>query len=227
MKIINKLFIVLIVLSSAGCQNPSYMENKQHNINPTETYHVYVDSINDGNDHKNKTYVISPGVKGVSENDLQYKEYAQYLHRALQKAGYKKASSKDKANINILFVYGIGEPEKETSYQTTSLGALMPLEYSFLALATSKTTAHTEKTYTRTLLLDAYDYSYFKSTGKEKQLWLTKATSSGTRDDLRVVLPVVITAVVPYIGTNTREKTKLVVGAPSRQLYEIMGKKIQ
>ena len=202
-----------------GQKNPAFTE-------PRETYHVFVNAINDGEARANVTYRLLPGLQGVDENGLLYREYAGYVHRALEKSGYKKAKEGEKADIGILFAYGIGEPNKTTSYTTTGVGTAIPSYYSYTAVATSTTTAKTLVTYTRNLVLDAYDYRYFRKTGKERQVWLTKAISTGSRSDMRQILPVLVTTIAPYMDSNTGKSVKLVVNTPSVELYEIMGKPI-
>ena len=76
------------------------------------------------------------------------------------------------------------------------------------------------------IVLDAYDYEHFKRTGKEKQVWVTTSFSTGARSDLRTVLPVMVTALAPYIGSDTGRNITFAVETPSVELYEILGKPV-
>lgn len=223
------LLVVFIIFS--GCKRTEVNEylfgkSDPNRINSTETYHVHVNSLNDGESHKKQKYTLMPGLKGVSKNNLQFKEYASYVHRAMKKSGYEKAKTNEEADIGILFAYGIGAPEKEISYETKTYASTRPSYYNYSTHSKSKTKANTKITYTRNIILDAYDYAYFNRTGKEKQVWITRAVSTGARADLREVLPVMVTAIAPHIGSNTGRQLKLIVGAPSKELYEILGKPI-
>ena len=238
------LFFLLALLSSCKTNEvKEYLFGKHdpNHIQPTDTYHIYVNAINDGIEYKDKLYYLVPGLKDISEGRLQYKEYASYIHRAMEKAGYKRAESPDEADMGVLFAFGIGEPEKVTTYKTVSYTSkspsyttISPSYYNYATATTaggsglgvSSTKANTTVTYTRVIILDAYDFKHLRKSGEEKQLWLTKAVSTGSKGDLREVLPVMVTSIVPYIGSDTEKILKLVVKAPSKELYEIMGKQL-
>ena len=74
-------------------------------------FHVNVDSISAPEATSKTKYILLPGVKGVEAGDLQYREYAAYVERALISKGYTKASSFAEADIAIFLGYGIGDPE--------------------------------------------------------------------------------------------------------------------
>ena len=64
-------------------------------------------------------------------------------------------------------------------------------------------------TYFRYCKIEAFDLKEFKETGEEKQLWWTVVTSRGESDDLRYVMPYMITAVEDYIGSNTGKRIEV------------------
>ena len=160
-KRINLVLLVSLIVILSGCRDGTFKEQlfgkkKPNFTEPHETYHVYVNSINDGENHTNQKYKLVSGLKDVSESSLQYKEYANYVHRAMKKAGYIKVNGDEPADIGILFAYGIGEPDKVTSYTTSSFATAIPSYYNYSAISTSSTKANTVVTYTRNLILDAY-----------------------------------------------------------------------
>ena len=227
--------LLILTMNFTSCTNQKFKElmlgeqgdpNFISSMRVTEQYTVFVDSINDGESHKKQKYVILPGLKGITENNLQFKEYSSYIHRAMKKAGYIQATTGSDADIGVLFAYGIGEAEKETSYSTSSYATTVPAYYNYSTFSTTKIKANTKVNYTRNMILDAYDYAYFKKTGKEKPIWRTEVISRGARADLRVVLPVMIATATPHIGSNTGKQLKFIVGTPSKELYEILGKPI-
>jgi len=67
-----------------------------------------IDSIGDAKEYK--TYILLPSNKGIKEDDLQFKEYAVYVNRALSKKGFILAESFQKADMAIFLGYGIGDP---------------------------------------------------------------------------------------------------------------------
>jgi uncharacterized protein DUF4136/PDZ domain-containing protein len=171
-------------------------------VGPAGRYCVNVNSITDADvDFKDKTYVLLSSLKNVSENDLQFKEFARYIENALSKTGYKRVDSIKNANLIIGMAYGIGNPNTETSTQiyTTSTGYSYPVGWSWIHVPpqTKKVTTKTT-TYMRYLILEAYD-----SKNKQSQLWKTTLKSEGTGNDLRVVLPHMIAAAIFEFGTNT------------------------
>ena len=75
-------------------------------------------------------------------------------------------------------------------------------------------------TYTRFLLLDAYDVAIYIKENKMNQVWKTSVISIGSSNDLRLVVPYMITAMKPHLGTNTGRKVEVEVPAddPAVQL---------
>jgi len=93
-------------------------------------------------------------MRDVSEQGLQFQEYAGYIHRVLQD------------------------------------------------------TTHT--TYPRYLFLGAYDGKTLRqSNGQDAvEVWNTAVVSTGSSDDLRAVMPIMIAAAADYFGGNTGRKIK-------------------
>lgn len=71
------------------------------------SFSVRVDSISGGAVDKT-SYILLPGNKDTKAEDLQFKEYAAYVNRALIKQGFVPAESFEKADVAIFLVYGIG-----------------------------------------------------------------------------------------------------------------------
>lgn len=85
------------------------------------TFHINVDSISSAKE--NKIYVLLPSNKNVKVDDLQFKEYAKYVNRALQRKGFSPAKNFQKANVAIFLGYGIGEPkEHQFTYSLPTWG---------------------------------------------------------------------------------------------------------
>ena len=69
----------------------------------------------------------------------------------------------------------------------------------------SETCIKTETVYYAFMWLDAIDMNEYRKTGKKVQLWKTTVSTRGTCGDLRISFPVLVTAAIPYIGSNTRK----------------------
>ena len=97
-KIFSWVQVVIIVALLAGCAGPRYI--------------VTVNSISSENASQKKKYILLPGLKTVTIDDLQFKEFASFVIRALTSKGYSLVSNIDNAEIVIFLGYGIGEPKE-------------------------------------------------------------------------------------------------------------------
>jgi hypothetical protein len=84
----------------------------------------------------------------------------------------------------------------------------------------STTHIGTHTVFTRFLFLDAYDIATYAKEQKMSQVWKTNVVSTGSSDDLRLVVPYMVAAMKPYLGTNTGRRIEVVVPGddPSVQL---------
>ena len=74
---------------------------------------------------------------------------------------------------------------------------------------TSETCIKTETVYYCFMWLDAIDMNEYRKNRKKVQLWKTSVSTRGACDDLRISMPVLVTAAMPYIGSNTRKKIEV------------------
>ncbi|MCG9712099.1 hypothetical protein L1D29_04620 [Shewanella insulae] len=231
-----KLLVLLAVVILAGCAT-------------TPQFHVNVDSISAPGASKKTEYILLPGLKDVNEGDLQYQEYASYVERALQSNGYTKATNFQDADIAIFLAYGIGEPENhQYTYSLPTWGQTgvassntygtvntygNTATYSGTTFYTptygvTGSTTHTGSytTFFRYMFLDAVDLDEYRKTKKEKQIWKTTVTSTGTSGDLRQVFPILVAASKPHIGTNTGKKVNVILKEADQRVMEIKGEPV-
>ena len=205
-------------------------------------YHINVDSISSGKYTKN-SYVLLPGDQSTSASDLQFKEYASYVNRALIKQGFIPAESFQDASLAIFLTYGIGEPEQQlhtysvptygqTGVSSSNTTGTFNTDGSYSGTTTytptygvtgSTTHVDTITTYFRFIVMDAFDLDEYKTSEREVQLWKTTVTSTGTSGDLRIVLPALVAASQEYIGTNTGKKVKINMSTSDGRIAEIKG----
>lgn len=232
-----KLLALLIVIFLAGCASGP-------------KFHVNVDSISAPNASIKTSYILFPGVKDVNEGDLQYQEYASYVERALSSKGYVKAASIQEADIAIFLAYGIGDPETHqytyslptygqtgvassntygtvNSYGNTATysGTTTYTPTYGVTGSTTQTGAYT--TYFRYMFLDAVDLDEYRKTKKEKQVWKTTVTSTGSSGDLRRVFPILVAASKPHIGSNTGKKVSVILKEADKRVAEVIGNPVQ
>lgn len=186
------------------------------------SFTVNVDTIGDAEEF-NTSYVLIPGNKDTTAEDLEFKEYASYVERALSELGFIKAESFDDAATAIFLGYGIGEPqEQQYTYSeptwgqtgvssTTTTGSVSSngsysetTTYTPTYGITGSTTHYDSNiTYLRFMFLDAVDLNEYKKSKKEIQIWKTKVSSSGSSGDLRRIFPILVAASQNNIGKNT------------------------
>ena len=158
--------------------------------------------------------------------DLEFREYSEYLHRALALKGFVPATSVDDADIAIFVRYGLGDPRSEsysysiptygqtgggtTTYSGTTYGS-GGSTYSSGTITQAptygvtgvQTYSGTRTSYFRFLTLDAIDLSQYEEGKDIVPAWKTTVTSRGSSSDLRRVFPVLVGASQEHIGTNT------------------------
>jgi hypothetical protein len=223
------LFLVILLLS--GCT--------------TTQFEVNIDSISDPN-HTQKTYIILPVNKGVKATDLQFKEYAAYVNRALVQQGLIQADPPNKADLVVFLYYGIGEPQVHNySYSIPTFGQTGISSsnttgsinsyggYSSYSATTSYTPTFgvtgsipvndTVVTYSRFIILEGLDYAELVNNKKEIQLWKTTITSTGTSSDLRLVFPVMIGAAKEYFLKNSGKKIQVDISEDDNRVIEVKG----
>jgi len=209
-------------------------------------FHVNVDSISSEGSSVKKTYILLPGNKDTSAEDLQFKEFATYVHRALAAKGYVPADSIEKAELAVFLAYGIGDPtERLYSYSlpvwgqtgvssSTTFGTLSTYgSYGTYSGTTTYTptygvtgyTSHVGSytTYFRFMLLDAYDLDTYRRQKKLSQSWRTTVTSTGSSGDLRRVFPILVAGSKSYLGSNTGQKVQVVLDEEDAAVLEIKG----
>ena len=225
------LLFGLLVLSGCASMQPP-------------TFHVNVDSI--GDTKEKTTYILLPSDKDIKADDLQFKEYASYVNRALQAKGFIQAKTFQEANVAIFLGYGIGDPKEHqytyslptwgqtgvsSSYTTGTVSSYGGYGSYFgsttytptYGVTGSTTHSGSHVTYFRFMLLDAVDLDEYKKSKKEVQLWKTTVTSSGSSSDLRRVFPILVAASKDYIATNTGKKVKVKLLEKDAQVMEIKG----
>lgn len=188
-----------------------------------------VDSLAQADALVKKCYVLLPGGKGVEAGDLQFQEYASYVEKVLREKGFVKAAKFQDADVAIFLAYAIGDPQtyqytyslptwgqtgvsSSNTYGTVSSYGGMAT-YSGITTYTptygftgSTTHVGTNTVYSRFLFLDAYDAPTYMKKNKMVQVWKTTVVSTGSSGDLRLVVPYMVAAMKPYLGTNTGQK---------------------
>lgn len=209
-------------------------------------FHVYVDSLTGEKAVGSSTYILLPGNKNITANDIQFREYAAYVHRAMKSKGFIPTEKVEEADLAVFLSYGIGNPEEHkysyslpvwgqtgvsSSYTTgtiTSYGGFGTYSGTTTYTPSYGITGYTTgtssyATYFRFMLLDAWDLKKYRNSKKETQVWKTTVTSTGSSGDLRRVFPVLVGASKRYIGENTGTQVKVMLDESDQRVIETKG----
>lgn len=180
-----------------------------------------------------QVYILIPGNEDVESTDLEFQEFAGYLHRALEMEGFTKAASESDAEVVIVATYMIGDPQSHTytysvphwgqtgyssattygtvqtygNYGTYSGTTYYQPKYGITGYSTG---VGEIVTYTRVLHLAAFDAQSVRAESTPAEVWRTTVVSTGTSGDLRQVFPYLVAAGRPYLGRATEGKAKVV-----------------
>jgi hypothetical protein len=221
MKIYFYLSILFLLTGCASMYNTA---------NPV--YSVEVDAYGDDSYLRGKKYVLVPSDSTIDENDLQYIEFSKYVKVMLYKKGYIETVIEDgDADVMIFFKYGISDPETfqktvavpqwgQTGVSsTTTRGNVyvnpftnnVKYNQTTTSMPTYGITGYINQTqtytkYLRYILLTTYDLNFYIKNKKDKIVWNTIITSSGTGGDLRKIIPYMVYAGGLYFGKSSGEK---------------------
>jgi len=208
---------------------------------------VEVDAISRNPAASPQTYCLVPAMRDVSEQSLQFQEYAGYIHRVLQAKGFSVAEPNE-AELLVFVSYGLGAPQTSYSTFTTPIygwtgggtrtysettrgpdgtshvtGTVTDAGRYGVVGAESHLTTHT--TYPRYLFLGAYDAKTLRqSNGQDPvEVWNTAVVSTGSSDDLRAIMPIMIAAGADHFGSNTGRKIKKTIFPGNRKVKWVKG----
>ncbi len=210
----------------------------------TNRISVVVDAISsDADNAVGKRYVLTSAMEGVDNKDLFFREFSRYFEYVLQKEGYTKADSKQNADIEIFFGYGISDGITDIStfswpvYDTVGGESISITETSTDSSGKPTTTtrviyippritrvgttfeSRTYTTFNRTAILEARKISVDGGSGDA--LWKILISSVGASNHIREVMPYLAVASAGFIGKNTRKKRVFVVEHDNPLLLEL------
>ncbi len=227
-----KIFLCIALIFCVGCGRP---------------FQVNINSISSGNLLSGSKCVILPSDPNIAADQLQYKEYATYIKRALEKNGYEVTDNRGEAQVVVFLNYGIRNPHENLYNYSTPVWGQTGVSSSYTTgtinsfgsgiASYSGTTTYTPQygitgyqshvgtliTFTRFLVLDAYNLEEYRKTNKEVQLWRTTAISTGSSGDLRLVFPLMVAASTEYIGIDTGKQIEIVIYENDKRVQEIRG----
>lgn len=88
------------VVSTASCKGPAV--------------EMQVNALGAADPTTHPTYYLAPGNEGVTEGDLEFREFAEYAERALADRGFRRTDDIEAASAVVLFAYGVSDPKTFT-----------------------------------------------------------------------------------------------------------------
>lgn len=131
----------------------------------------------------------------LGSEDLEFREVAGWLGAATR---HPIAETRESADVLVRVSFGIGDPQTTRSTVVTAPGYSYPIG-SYWYSAPPLTETYVNTTYTRRLVVEAYD---LKVPGRLPQVWKTSLKSVGTMGDLRYILPFMVAVGGEYYGRN-------------------------
>jgi hypothetical protein len=241
-RIIKLIPFTFLVLSISSCANSYYAtSNKSRFI-------IEVDSYGNDSYLLNKRYLLATGDSTINENDLQYIEFSEYVKKALDHKGYSETKNPEEADVVVFFKYGISDPQTfqrtvsiptwgqtgVKSTNTTGNVYVNPygknINYNQTTTSTPtygvtgyRTVNQTITQYLRFLTITVYDSNEYKETGKDKIVWNTIITSSGSSGDLRKVFPYLIVAGQNFFGLSSGERKEVNIYEGDERINQLKG----
>jgi hypothetical protein len=166
------------------------------------------------------TYILAPGQSGVTSGDLQFQEFAGYVERALARRGLSRTADPSKADLVVVMSYGVGDPQTFTqqvavpvwgqtgiaSMNTTGQLSGNTFKSTTTVNSTYGITGYSQMTSSQTFVIRNLKLTTYKKedvvNASFNQLWMVSVASAGPTADLRLVLPYLVSAAVPYIGKS-------------------------
>ncbi|HEY3275515.1 MAG TPA: hypothetical protein VGJ94_02760 [Syntrophorhabdaceae bacterium] len=174
----------------------------------------------------NVRYVLLPCNKDMDHSLPRFEDFAPVLADALEDIGFYEAESIDTADMVLLAAWGLGSGPPSCEPRLAAAGpdqkALIPVQYDVpssqpITAVASRGSFPPARGVPATpsrrfLVLMAVSREPFQMRSEIVPLWKTFASSTGYITDLGIILPVLLEACKPYIGTAMETQITLPAG---------------
>ncbi len=190
-------------------------------------YHVNINGYTD----PTAPGVLAPGASVFvienqkAQNPLLEKEIKEKINKILTRQGYEVVPY-DQAQFYLFFSYGIGQeraanvvmPDYFTSYGFGLGGGTGWRSVPFVFAAPFFSFyPGPESTYDRWLLINVADGKHYREKGEFRTVWVGEARSTGTSQDIRVVIDYLLLADFQQFGRNTGKAISVEISEPAPQ----------
>lgn len=178
-------------------------------------FQLQVSGYADGTPLAGTRYFLVPEQAQANASQFELAEYYRSIDRLLATRNMVRVSSPADADVVVSLAYGIA-PETETltdpvvhipGQATTTSQAVAP----GVVVTTTTTSGGTitgggtfpYTIFHRFLRLVAVDGATLRTTNQVRERWRIEATSAGSSNDLRLLIPAMAYSLIPYVGTDT------------------------
>ncbi|MCF6218528.1 MAG: hypothetical protein L3J94_07200 [Gammaproteobacteria bacterium] len=209
----------------------------------TSTVHLKLDAIT-APDYStdNPAYQLLSGDPNIDPDDLYFKEFSHYAQQALKEAGLHSTQQKASAQQKIYFSFGInrGTTKRRTYstpvYEYTGGESISIKEHTIRDGAAATTTTELYVPYRYQLVgrerrsSETTTYkSYLRLEGRSndeqaKQLWMITVEADSANNDLRVLIPLMLSKAQPFIGKNSGKIIEIKASQNDPAIEQFIGK---
>ena len=190
-------------------------------------YTFKIDAISDGSMSNSGSFYLVSGNADMKENDLRFKEAAEYVATALEGKGYTRAREIARADMLVEVSFAVSEPKDVVdvrhypeTYWAPGLAYMISLPIynsDGVVIAYENRSIYrpprsytrwedrisTSTVYQKELTLTAYDNRLGASVSDPHQLWSVTVSNLDYSENLRGYLPYLVAAALPYVGEDT------------------------
>ncbi len=226
---LQKIQLLLITLLLSACS--------------TNTVYLKLDAIT-APDYAadNPSYRLLSGDPTINRDDLYFKEFSRYAQQTLKAAGLHHANSEEPAQQKIYFSFGInsGTTKRRTYstpvYEYTGGESISIKEQTIREGALATTTTELYVPYRYQLVgrerhaSETTTYkSYLRLEGRQndehaQQLWMITIEAESSNNDLRVLIPLMLSKAQPFIGKSSGKLITIKASLNDPAIEQFMGK---
>ena len=165
--------------------------------------HIYESEVQSFGNYnmEGKTFYVISADPNVSNKDLEFQEYKDYITQCLMLKNAIPCEDSDSADVCILFDYGVVDKSYVANVPIPIWGITTTSRYINTIVTGVLNSKEDIQDYRRVINLYAYDNK--DRTSDPVMLWKTNISSSGSSRDLQEVLPYIAHAAIPYMGKQT------------------------
>ncbi|VAW86581.1 hypothetical protein MNBD_GAMMA18-416 [hydrothermal vent metagenome] len=222
-----KTLLLALVLLLSGCSQ--------------STINIKLDAINTPDYSAEKqSYQLLSGDPETKRDDLYFKEFSRLARYALKQTGLQATRDAASANQKVYFSFGVNSGTTQRQTYSTPIyeyvgGDTITIKEN--AIRNGNTESSTTQLYipyrlqlvgreSRSRKITTY-LSYLRLEGRsnddeQKQLWMITVETNSGSNDLRMLIPLMLSKAQPYIGKNSGRAIYIKTSADDQQVQQFI-----